>query len=229
MRTHHFSASLHIPALAAALLAGCLGSLAGCQSTMMMMKEQVGIPKRDQLVARVEDVQEAQQDAKQEFQSALDQFLALNSAAGGKATPLETTYKRLQSEYDDAKDAVDTVKKRIANTQTVSTALFKEWQAEIGTFTNPGLKQQSQEQYTTTKAEYDQLISLMQSSASKMDPVLNTFREQVLFLKHNLNAQAIGSLMNRERGAIESQVTTLIADMQRSIDEADAFIKQMKK
>jgi hypothetical protein len=223
MRTPILAASLFLAPVA------FVASLSGCQSTMMMMKEQVGIPKREQLVARVEDVQEAQQDAKKEFQSALDQFLALNAATGGQATDLEKTYKRLQAEYDDAKDAVETVKKRIANTQTVSTALFKEWQAEIGTFTNPGLKQQSQEQYNQTKGEYDQLLSLMQASSNKMDPVLNTLREQVLFLKHNLNAQAIGSLMNRERGAIESQVNTLIADMQRSIDEADAFIKQIKK
>lgn len=210
-------------ALATALL------LTGCQSAMMAIKEKAGIPKRDQLVARVTDVQDAQQDAKKEFQSALDQFLALSGASGQSSTSLEKTYKKLQAEYEDAKGAVETVNKRIANTQTVSTALFKEWQAELGLYTNPTLKAQSQQQYSSTKEQYDQLLTTMKTAASKMDPVLNTFREQVLFLKHNLNAQAIGSLMNSERAAIESEVGTLIADMQRSIDEADAFINQMKK
>ncbi len=197
--------------------------LPGCQSAMMAIKEKAGIPKRDQLVARVTDVQEAQQEAKNEFQSALDQFLAMS---GGTGTQLEKTYKKLQGEYQDAESAVSNVKKRIDNTETVSSALFREWQTEIGTYTNANLKAQSQQQYTTTKAQYDQLLGTMKTAAAKMDPVLNTFREHVLFLKHNLNAQAIGSLMNSERAAIESEVGTLVADMQRSIDEADAFMQK---
>lgn len=218
---------MRTPALALLLLTATL--VPGCQSAMMAIKEKAGIPKRDQLVARVEDVQEAQQDAKKEFQSALDQFLALDRKTGGTATELEKTYKKLQAEYDDAKDSVDAVKKSISNTETVSNALFKEWQAEIATFTTQSLKEQSQQQYTATKNDYDQLLGLMKTSAAKMDPVLNTFREQVLALKHSLNAEAIGALMNRERMAVENQVGTLIADMQRSIDEADAFMKRMKK
>mgnify|MGYP003898698293 CR=1 FL=1 len=45
-----------------------------------------------------------------------------------------------------------------------------------------------------TRRRYDDLMRVMRRAADRMDPVLATFRDQVLFLKHNLNAQAVGSL-----------------------------------
>jgi hypothetical protein len=57
--------------------------------------------------------------------------------------------------------------------------------------------------------------------------VLQKFKEQVLFLKHNLNAQAISSLQTQVSG-IQGDVDKLIRDMDASIQEANAFIAQMK-
>ncbi len=59
-----------------------------------------------------------------------------------------------------------------------------------------------------------------------MQPVLNSFQDQVLYIKHNLNLSAIAALEG-EAIVIESNVDALIADMNRSIAEADAFIKVM--
>jgi hypothetical protein len=59
-----------------------------------------------------------------------------------------------------------------------------------------------------------------------MDPVLHQFHDQVLYLKHNLNAAAIGSL----RGAadsIQGDIQRLLDQMNRSIAEADRFIQTL--
>ena len=61
-----------------------------------------------------------------------------------------------------------------------------------------------------------------------MDPVLVAFHDQVLFLKHNLNARAISSLQT-ELVSVEAEVDALIRDMEASIKEADAFINAMTK
>lgn len=66
----------------------------------------------------------------------------------------------------------------------------------------------------------------MQRAEKKLDPVLAAYRDRVLFLKHNLNARAIASLRS-ERAKIEADIGALVADMNRSIAEADAFIKDM--
>ena len=59
-----------------------------------------------------------------------------------------------------------------------------------------------------------------------VDPVLDAFRDQVLFLKHNLNAQAISALGGTTRD-LQKDISRLIADMEKSIKEADAFIAAM--
>ena len=61
-----------------------------------------------------------------------------------------------------------------------------------------------------------------------MDPVLAKFKDQVLFLKHNLNAQAISSLKG-ELVSVEGNVELLIKELNASIKEADAFIATISK
>jgi hypothetical protein len=63
----------------------------------------------------------------------------------------------------------------------------------------------------------------MRQTEERMQPVLASFQDQVLYLKHNLNLSAIAALEG-EASTIESNVDVLIADMNRSIAEADAFI-----
>ena len=51
-----------------------------------------------------------------------------------------------------------------------------------------------QRQLRETQRSYGEMMSAMDRVASSMDPVLAAFRDQVLVLKHNLNAVAIASL-----------------------------------
>lgn len=68
----------------------------------------------------------------------------------------------------------------------------------------------------------------MKRAEKKIDPVLSLFQDQVLFLKHNLNAKAIASIKSELRD-VESNVASLIASMEKSIGEADAFIQTLGK
>ena len=68
----------------------------------------------------------------------------------------------------------------------------------------------------------------MKRAEAKIQPVLTVFNDQVLYLKHNLNAQAISALKG-ELNAVESDVSALIIAMERSINEANAFIKTIEQ
>ena len=68
----------------------------------------------------------------------------------------------------------------------------------------------------------------MKRAERKIDPVLSAFHDQVLYLKHNLNAQAIASLQS-ELASIETDVAGLIKEMEASIVEANSFIDSMEK
>ena len=105
--------------------------------------------------------------------------------------------------------------------------MFKEWKQELQQYENTELRSKSQQQLNQSRERYDELIAAMRRAESKMKPVLKAFGDQVLFLKHNLNAQAIASLQTTT-AQIDSDVQALIKDMEASINEANEFISQMK-
>ncbi len=199
--------------------------LTGCSSMYYSALDSMGIPKRDIMVHRVEKARDTQQEAKEQFKSALDQFTHLTNFKGGD---LEEVYNKLNGEYEASEAKAKEVRKRIDDIEDVSGALFAEWEEELQQYSNASLKRNSQQKLTETKKQYKQLIAAMNKAESKIAPVLTVFKDQVLYLKHNLNAQAIASLKG-ELGTIESDVSTLIAAMEKSIDEADAFIKTIEK
>lgn len=203
-----------------------LGALAlsGCQSAYYATMEKFGLEKRDILVDRVEDARDAQQETKEAFTDALDQFSALVSYDGGD---LEKIYDRLNSRFEASEKAAGEVKDRINAIERVAKDLFDEWGREIEQFTSPELKRKSREALSQTQASYLGLLSRMRAAEATMYPVLDLFRDQVLFLKHNLNARAIASL-DTETSVIEERVRLLIEEMNASIAEADAFIASMR-
>ena len=207
------------------IVLGMLVMLTGCQSMYYGAMEKVGYEKRDILVDRVDNARDAQQEAKQQFESALEQFVVMTNYKGGE---LEKQYKNLKSEYEDSKARAEDVRERIELVEHVSGALFDEWKMEISQYTNRDLKRASEKQMRDTKSSYSKLISTMKKSEKKIEPVLKAFNDRVMFLKHNLNANAISSLRSQKK-AVESDIKSLIADMNKSIDEADKFIKSMSK
>jgi len=77
-----------------------------------------------------------------------------------------------------------------------------------------------------TKRRAQSVIKAMEAADKRVDPVLQPLRDRVLFLKHNLNASAIGAL-DKELVALRTNVDALVADLESSIAEAEAFINQM--
>ena len=67
----------------------------------------------------------------------------------------------------------------------------------------------------------------MRKAEKTIDPVLDSLKDNVLYLKHNLNARAIASLKG-ELTTVNEDVTNLIDAMQRAIDESNQFIEQMQ-
>lgn len=200
-------------------------TVSACSTLYYSGLEKIGIPKRDVMVHRVEKARDTQEETKQQFKSALEQFTVMTQFNGGD---LEATYNKLNAEYEASVKKADEVKKRIADIEDVSEALFREWEAELAQYSNAAMRQSSQQKLTATRAHYQQLIAAMRKAEGKIEPVLTVFRDQVLFLKHNLNAKAIASLKG-QLDSVKSDVSALVVEMERSINEADTFIKTMEK
>ena len=208
-----------------AVLAACVLALlaTGCSSTYYNAMEKIGFAKREILVDRVEDTRDAQNDAKEQFASALEQFLAVTKADGGE---LQKKYDSLNREFTRSEQRAQEVRDRIAAVEDVAEALFREWKDELKQYSSATLRRDSERELDRTRDRYEGLMRVMRRAADRMEPVLATFRDHVLFLKHNLNARAFASLTNTNR-ELEADITRLVADMEASIREAEAFIQSM--
>lgn len=199
--------------------------LVGCESAYYGGMEKFGIHKRDILVDRVEEAQQAQRDGQQQFRSALEQFRSVVQVDGGE---LESVYDRLDDEYQRSVAAAERIRSRIDGVESVAKALFDEWQGELDQYADARLRADSAARLSATRAQYGKLIAAMRAAERRLDPALKPMRDQVLYLKHNLNARAIGALKG-ELTRIDRDVDTLVAAMEQSIREADRFIGSMQQ
>jgi len=196
-------------------------ALGGCSTAYYSAMEKMGKEKRHLLKDNVEDVQDSQTKAQEEFKDALTRIKEITNFDGGN---LEVFYKRLKSSYEDCDSRADQIENRISRVETVAADLFAEWDAEIKLINDRKLKRSSRTSLSDAKAKYQKLSVAMNQSTKGMYPVLDKLNDYVLYLKHNLNARAVGAL-GGEMVSIEREVTDLIADMNDSISEAENFIK----
>ena len=199
--------------------------LTSCQSAYYSTMEKVGVHKRDILADRVNKAQDAQQEAQQEFKSALEQFSTLIKFDGGD---LQKQYEQTDEQYQNCSEAAALVSERINSIEDVAEALFDEWQEELDMYTNTKLKQESAARLRETQRQYKQLLNTMRQAENSMTPVLDSLRDNSLYLKHNLNAQAIGALRSEFAG-IERDITRLINNMNKAISESQQFIATLKQ
>jgi hypothetical protein len=204
-------------------LPAVLLAIAGCSSSYYGAMEKFGIAKREILVDRVEKTRDAQNEAKEQFASALEHFLAVTKADGGE---LQKKYDALNREFTRSEARAKDVRDRIASVEDVAEALFREWKQELKQYSNATLRRESERELDLTRRRYEELIHVMRRAADRMEPVLSTFRDQVLYLKHNLNARALASLSSTHQ-ELEADISRLVADMEASIRDAEDFIKTM--
>jgi hypothetical protein len=198
--------------------------LLGCETAYYNAWEKMGVHKRDLLVDRIEDTQEAQEDTQEQFKDALAQYRAVVNFEGGD---LEKLYNKLNTEYEDSKQAAEAIAVNISRVEDVADDLFNEWEDELALIKNRSLRQDSAGKLHDTRFKYQQMIKSMRKAEKTVHPVLETLQDQVLYLKHNLNARAISALKG-ELNTINSDVNQLILNMQKSIDEANLFIDRIK-
>lgn len=212
----------HIKTIFCALM---LISLTACQSAYYSAMETVGQHKRDIMLDRVENTQEAQQEAQQQFTSALEQLSSLISYDGAD---LAEQYQATKDQYDASKEAADEVEQHIESIENVADALFDEWQEEIEQYSSSKLRRQSESKLKQTQRHYQSLIRSMHKAQDKMSPVLSALKDNTLYLKHNLNARAIGALQG-EYDSIKRDVEVLISEMNNAINQSQQFIDLLQE
>lgn len=193
---------------------------AGCSTMYYGTMENLGVHKREIMVDRVKATRDTQNEAKEQFLTALEQFKSVVNFQGGD---LEKEYNNLNKTLQQLESKAADVRKRIDSVEDVSDALFSEWRSEIKQYQSETLRKSSQRKYDQTKKKYTELIEAMKTAESRLEPALVPLRDQVLFMKHNLNARAIAGLKD-ELVSVQTNVNDLVRDMESAIAQADTFI-----
>jgi len=197
--------------------------ICGCRTASYWAWEKVGVHKRDLLKKKVVAARDDQKAASEQFKDAMTRLKELTGFEGGN---LEKTYNGLNKDYERSVERANTVHKRVKDVETVAGDLFTEWENEIKEISSADLRGKSNQQLRDTRQRYDELHTALKRAEQSMDPVLTRLHDQVLFLKHNLNAAAIASLKG-ESANIQTEIGKLHEDMNAAIAQADKFISSM--
>ena len=204
----------------ALLLLSAISLLGGCTSLYYKAQEKLGNEKRDILIDRVKKGRKEQEQAKEQYKTTLEAFQDVTGFQGGKT---EEIYKKLKKELDETAGRTKKVSDRIESIEQVSGDMFKEWQLEIDAMGNRDLKAKSRGLMRDARSRYTPLIKRMRDVESRAKPLLKAFEDQVVFIKHNLNAEAVSSLKATVL-KMDVEVSKLVADIEASTKEADAFL-----
>lgn len=200
--------------------------LTGCSSVYNATMEHVfGYEKRELLKKSVAALQEEQKDAQAEFTDALTQLKALYGFDGGE---LESFYGKVKTSHERCERQAREVQSRIEKMEKIARSMFAEWESELQEYRNANLAAASRAQLQQTRERYTQLSQTVRAAEAAMQPVLGQLKDNVLFLKHNLNASAIGALQGEAAG-IQQQIEELLRQMNASITESDRFIQSLPK
>jgi len=201
-------------------LALALLLLGGCRSAYYSAWEKFGVYKRDLLKKRVVAARDEQKAAGEQFKDALTRLKEITGFSGGD---LEKTYNSLNRDYERSVTRADAVHKRVRDVESVADDLFAEWEKELKEISTASLRDDSRNKLRETRRRYEELHASLKRAEDSMDPVLRRFHDQVLYLKHNLNAAAMASLKG-EASNIQVEISKLLEDMNAAIAQADKFI-----
>ncbi len=201
----------------------CVSSF-GCSAVYFSAMDKLGFPKRDLMVKRVKAAQTTQEETKEQFSSALERFKSIVEFKGGS---LEERYEALNSEYESSESKSEELSSRIDDIEEVAEALFDEWEDELEQYTSTSLRRNSAQRLKETRRKYSPMMKAMRRAEKSVEPVLGALRDQVLYLKHNLNARAVGALRG-ELNTVEQDVASLLRSMEESMKESREFIKELE-
>lgn len=217
MRLHYFFPTSLL------LCLGLVVSLTGCSKIYYDALESVGYQKRELLKDRIVSTQESQEKTAEDFKTALERFQELAPFDGGE---LEEKYNRLSSTVEGLQSRKGEVRKRIDSVDSVAEALFREWDDELSQYANQDLRNKSESKLRATEKNYQDLKDSLERAYSKIDPALTPLKDQVLFLKHNLNARAVSSL-DAEEAKISREIASLVHEIELAVAESERFIDEL--
>ena len=193
--------------------------LGACQYVGYVPAEQLGSPKLGQLVDRVEDYADAQEEAMEQFQSVREQLAAFATV---DASNLQATYADALRNYNTVVEDAIAVSAALAAVDQSATARFGEWQEEVEVYTDTRLKADNQARLGQTWQSYQSTLQVLRQSEARMNKELTSLNDTMTFLKENLSVTAVAE-HGPQFTALNAGIDGLVAKMKIALTNANAF------
>ncbi len=194
-----------------------------CSTVYYNFWEFLGQEKRELLQSEMEAITSNQTDTKEDFKDTLSK---IRSEYSYKEGSLESTYDDLSDDYNDLHSNAEDLSKSIDKAKNIAEDLFDEWEDEASKITNSKFRAESLRKRVITMTKFKVALKSVRKVESKMTKVLVKLNDRVLYLKHNLNAKAIGKI-KIELKNIEQDIVSLIGQIDESNQQANSFINDI--
>lgn len=194
-----------------------------CSTVYYNFWETLGKEKRDLLKSKLNDVNNAQEDVEEQYVDNLERIRKEYNFNEGE---LEKTYDKITDDYEDTNEKQKELSERINKANNIATDLFEEWKNEAYQLQNKNYKRKSLQKLAITKKKYSRTYTTIKKIEKDLNKILRKFKDQVIFIKHNLNAKVIGNLKS-EFNDIKIDIKKQIKNIKRSKNQTELFIKEL--
>ena len=198
-------------------------SLTSCSTLYYNTWELLGKEKRDVLKMNMEDVDDQQKDVEEKVS---DTLALIRKNYNFKEGKLEATYDRMKEDYEDAKSLADDYSEQVQKTIDIADDLFDEWEDEAKELSNANYRTTSLKQLRQTKASFKRSEKSMRRVENSLNKLLKSYNDQVVYLKHSLNAKAVGNL-KAELSEIKRNIEILSSRIEKSKQQNLEFLNRL--
>ncbi|MCK6460067.1 MAG: DUF2959 domain-containing protein [Planctomycetes bacterium] len=185
----------HIPrAVAAALV---LAGLPACSMVNDLIKGKTGPADVDDLVAAVENVHKELDASKGAMLAAVQELQTVTAPDfSGDAVK---AYEKLVDTVENSEDQADELRNRIEKMQAEAVPVFDQWTKDLEAYSNPEMRQRSQARLSAARERYDAVVAAVEPVLVEYEAINQSFRDHVLFLKHDMNPAALATIQDDVR------------------------------
>jgi hypothetical protein len=203
-------------------LAAGLGVL--CLATLVWAQSDEGVKQVERLVKASGNTVKAIGETKVQLMKTMDVY---NALLADDATDRKKLYKNLQKEMDNTEQRRLKIGEEAAKMQTEADTLFAQWGESAAAIDNPDLRKRSEERLEATKASYAEIEAVGQKAADLYAPFMKDLQDQITYLGHDLNAEAVASL-KPEAAKLNEKAKTLTRSLDDTISTANEKIGALR-
>jgi hypothetical protein len=160
-------------------------------SALVGVAQEQGVKQVQQLIKRANAGVQSITEVKLQLQKTMS---AYNAVLAPDAKDRRDAYKKLQKEMETSEKKRVAVSTRSSEMTVEATKLFKSWEGSTMAISNPDLRQRSEQRMTTAKQRYGEIQTAGQSASALYVAFMKSLQDQVTFLGHDLNSDAVAAL-----------------------------------